>query len=303
MRITVTGATGLIGAGVVAALRERGDEVAVLSRRPGEARRMLDVEAFGWQPEVEPAPVEALTGRDGVVHLAGEPIGRRWTRGRKQRIRSSRELGTAHLVEGLAQSEPRPRVLVSASGVGFYGARGSERLDEHAPAGSGFLPSVCEAWEAAAAGAAALGMRVAILRTGVLIDRADGALARMLPPFRLGLGGPVAGGDQYISWIAPADLVRLYLAALDDPGWSGPLNATSPNPVTNRELASALGRALSRPAILPIPGLALRALYGEMASVVTTGQRVLPARALERGFEFRYPSIDEALAATLGSRG
>lgn len=303
MRITVTGATGLIGAGVVAALRERGDEVAVLSRRPGEARRMLDVEALGWQPEVEPAPVEALTGRDGVVHLAGEPIGRRWTRGRKQRIRSSRELGTAHLVEGLAQSEPRPRVLVSASGVGFYGARGSERLDEHAPAGSGFLPSVCEAWEAAAAGAAALGMRVAILRTGVLIDRADGALARMLPRFDSALAARSQAEISTSRGSPPADLVRLYLAALDDPGWSGPLNTTSPNPVTNRELASALGRALSRPAILPIPGLALRALYGEMASVVTTGQRVLPARALERGFEFRYPSIDEALAATLGSRG
>lgn len=293
MRITVTGATGLIGAGVVAALRERGDEVAVLSRRPGEARRMLDVEALGWQPEVEPAPVEALTGRDGVVHLAGEPIGRRWTRGRKQRIRSSRELGTAHLVEGLAQSEPRPRVLVSASGVGFYGARGSERLDEHAPAGSGFLPSVCEAWEAAAAGAAALGMRVAILRTGVLIDRADGALARMLPPFRLGLGGPVAGGDQYISWIAPRRSRAPVPRRARRPGLVG----TAQHDLAEPGDESGAGEC-ARPR-----AVALRALYGEMASVVTTGQRVLPARALERGFEFRYPSIDEALAATLGSRG
>jgi uncharacterized protein (TIGR01777 family) len=301
MRVTVTGATGLIGRGVVAALRERGDEVTVLSRRPGEARRALGVEAFGWQPETEPAPAEALTGRDGLVHLAGEPIAQRWTRESKRRIRSSREIGTAHLVEGLAQANPRPRVLVSASAVGYYGARDGEPLDENAPPGAGFLPGICEAWEAAAAGAAKLGVRVVSLRTGVLLDRADGALARMLPPFRLGLGGPVADGNQYISWIAPDDLVRLYLAALDE-DWSGPVNATAPNPVTNREFAAALGRTLSRPAVLPVPAFALRALYGEMASVVTTGQRAVPARALEHGFEFGQPEVDGALAAALSQQ-
>lgn len=302
MRVTVTGATGLIGRGVVAALRERGDEVAVLSRRPDEARRMLGVEAFGWQPENEPAPTEALAGRDGVVHLAGEPIAQRWTRESKRSIRASREVGTARLVEGLAQADPRPRVLVSASAVGYYGAQRSERLDEDAPPGTGFLPGICEAWEAAAVGAAELGLRVVSLRTGVLLDRADGALARMLPPFRLGLGGPVAGGNQYISWIAPGDLVRLYLAALDNEDWSGPVNATAPNPVTNREFSAALGRTLSRPAVLPVPGIALRALYGEMASVVTTGQRAVPARALAHGFAFEYPEVDGALAAALAQR-
>jgi len=299
MRITVTGATGLIGRQLVAALRERGDEVTVLSRRPEHARDALGVEALAWRPEQEPAPAEALAGRDGVVHLAGEPIAQRWTNESKERIRASRVLGTARLVEGLALSEPRPRVLVTASAVGYFGARGDEPLCEDAPAGDGFLAGVCEAWERAAAGAVRFGVRVVSLRTGVLLDRADGALERMLPPFRLGVGGPVAGGRQYISWIAPHDLVRLYLAALDDPEWSGPINATAPEPSTNREFARALGRVLHRPAVLPVPALALRALYGEMASVVTTGQRALPVRALEHGFEFRYPSIDAALAAAL----
>ena len=302
MRVTVTGATGLIGTKIVAALRERGDEVTVLSRRPADARRMLGVEAVGWHPETEPAPADGLAGRDGVVHLAGEPIAQRWTPESKERIRSSRELGTARLVEGLEVSNPRPGVLVSASAVGYYGARGDERLGEDAPPGAGFLASVCEAWERAAGAAAGLGMRIVSLRTGVLLDRDDGALARMLPPFRLGVGGPVAGGHQYISWIAPDDLVRLYLAALDEPGWSGPINATAPEPVTNREFAHALGRWLHRPALLPTPAFALRALYGEMASVVTTGQRALPVRATEHGFKFRYPAIDGALAAALSPR-
>ena len=303
MRITVTGATGLIGAKVVAALQKRGDEVTVLSRRPKDARRLLGVDAVGWRAEAEPAPADGLAGRDGVVHLAGEPIAQRWTQESKERIRSSRELGTTSLVEGLERSQPRPRVLVSASAVGYYGARGDERLDEDAPPGTGFLANVCEAWEWAAAAAAGLGVRVVSLRTGVLLDREDGALARMLPPFRLGIGGPVAGGNQYISWIAPDDLVRLYLAALDDPRWAGPVNATAPAPVTNREFAHALGRVLHRPALLPIPAFALHGLYGEMTSVVTTGQRALPVRALERGFEFRHTAIDGALQAALSNGG
>lgn len=230
MRIAVTGATGLIGTRLVAALRERGDEVTVLSRRPDDARRMLGVEAVGWRVEEEPAPVEALAGRDAVVHLAGESIAQRWTRQSKERIRSSRELGTARLVEGLRQAEPRPRVLASAPAVGYYGPRGPEPLEEAASPGTGFLASVCEAWEG----------------------------ARMLPVFRLGVGGPVAGGDQYISWIALDDLVRMYLAALDDPEWSGPINATAPEPVTNKQFARALGRVLHRPALLPAPSVALR---------------------------------------------
>ena len=301
-RITVTGATGLIGTKLVAALQARGDEVTVLSRRPKDARRMLGVDTVGWQPEAEPAPADGLAGRDGVVHLAGEPIAQRWTQESKERIRSSRKLGTARLVEGLEQSAPRPRILVTASAVGYYGARGDERLDEDAPPGKGFLASVCEGWEQAAAAATNLGLRTVILRTGVLLDPADGALARMLPPFRLGVGGPVAGGNQYISWIAPDDLVRLYLAALDSPDWSGPFNATAPEPVTNRQFAHALGCVLNRPALLPIPAFALQSLYGEMASVVTTGQRALPVRALGHGFEFLRAAVDGALRAALSRR-
>jgi uncharacterized protein (TIGR01777 family) len=293
------GATGLIGSKLVAALVERGDEVTVLSRRPDDARRRLGVEAFGWDPASEGAPAHALAGRDGVVHLAGEPIAQRWTRESKERIRTSRAVGTARLVQGVDLSEPRPRVLVSASGAGYYGARGDERLDEDAPPGTGFLAGVCEEWEAAAGAADELGVRVVILRTGVVLDRADGALARMLPFFRLGVGGPVAGGAQYLSWIAPDDLVRLYLAALDDASWSGTVNATAPEPVTNREFGRALGRALHRPALLPVPAFALRALYGEMASVVTTGQRAIPTRALARGFAYRYPDVDGALATVV----
>jgi uncharacterized protein len=303
MRITVTGATGLIGTRLVAALRGRGDEVTVLSRRPAEARRILGIDVVGWRPEVEAAPVEVLAGRDGVVHLAGESIAQRWTPESKKRIRSSREVGTSQLLEGLKRSDPRPGVLVSASAVGYYGARGSERLDETAAPGSGFLAGICEAWEREAAAASELGMRVVRLRTGLLLDRGDGGLARMLPVFRLGVGGPVAGGRQYLSWITPDDLVRMYLAALDDPGWSGPINATAPEPVTNREFAHALGRVLHRPALLPAPAIALRVLYGEMACVVTTGQRAIPAVALERGFEFQHAAVDGALAAAVGQPG
>lgn len=298
-RVAVTGATGLIGSRIVAALLERGDEVTVLSRRPDHARQQLGVEAVRWEPTAEPAPACALEGRDAVVHLAGETIGQRWSAESRARIRSSRELGTSWLVRGLAQTESRPQVLVGASAVGYYGTRGDERLDEDASAGSGFLAEVCEGWERAAAGADKLGIRVVAVRTGVVIDRADGGLARMVPVFRLGIGGPVAGGHQYISWIAPDDLVRLYLASLDDPDWSGPFNGTAPEPVTNREFAHALGRALHRPALLPVPGFALRGIYGEMASVVTTGQRALPVRALERGFEFGQPTIDGALRSAL----
>lgn len=301
MRVTVTGATGLVGARLVAALRSRGDDVTVLSRRPDRARERLGVEAIAWNPGAEAAPASALAGRDAIVHLAGEPIAQRWTPETKRRIRSSREDGTARLVDGLRAAEPRPSALVCASAIGYYGPHGDEPLDERAPAGRGFLADVCRAWEQAADSARELGLRVLRLRTGVLLDRSGGALARMLPPFRLGVGGPVAGGSQYVSWIAPDDLVGLYLAAIDGASWDGAINATAPEPVTNRELSRALGRVLRRPAVLPVPGLALRALYGEMSEVVTTGQRVVPTGALALGFAFEQRSVEGALRAALAS--
>jgi uncharacterized protein (TIGR01777 family) len=301
MRVTITGATGRIGTTLVRALLGRGDEVTVLSRDPEKARAALPgVEAHAWDPTAGPAPAAALNGRDGVVHLAGEDVAQRWTDDAKRRIQDSREQGTSNLVDGMRAADPRPAVLVSASAVGYYGPRGDARLDESAPAGGDFLARVCVAWEREAARAAEAGVRVVQLRTGVVLDRDGGALSKMLPFFRLGVGGPVAGGRQYLPWIHLDDLVGIQLAALDGDDWSGPVNATAPEPVTNGEFARALGRALHRPAVAPVPGLAVRALYGDMAEMVTRGQRAVPRRALELGYEYRHPRLDEALASALG---
>ncbi|HEX4804467.1 MAG TPA: TIGR01777 family oxidoreductase [Conexibacter sp.] len=303
MRVTLTGATGLIGARLVATLARRGDEVTVLSRDPARARERLGsgIHAERWDALHEPAPASALAGRDAVVHLAGEPVAQRWSAAAKERIRTSRESGTANLVAGLRGAEPRPAALVSASAVGYYGPRGDEEVAESEPPGDDFLAQVCVAWERAALAAAELGMRVAIVRTGIVLDAHGGALAKMLPPFRAGAGGPVAGGRQWMPWIHVDDLVGLYVAALDgaDDGWSGPLNGSAPQPVTNRDFSKALGRALHRPALAPVPGLALRALYGEMAEIVTTGQRAVPARPLALGYRFRHAELDEALRSAL----
>jgi uncharacterized protein len=281
MRVAVTGASGLIGTRLGAALRARGDDVTPLSLRDGP-----------------PSPA-AIAGHDAVVHLAGEPVAQRWTDAARERIRSSRVDGTRGLVAAIAAADPRPRVLVTASGVGFYGAHGDERLDEDAAAGDDFLAQVCVATESEARAAEQAGVRVVVLRTGVVLDRAGGALAKMLPAFRLGVGGPVAGGDQYLSWIHLDDLVGMYLAAIDDEAWSGPFNATAPEPATNAQFSKALGRALHRPAVLPVPAVALQALYGQMAEIVTEGQRAIPRRALEHGYGFTQPDLDEALRDAL----
>jgi uncharacterized protein (TIGR01777 family) len=301
MRVTVTGATGLIGRRLVAALARRGDEVTVLSRDPARARERLGsgILAERWDPLDEPAPASALAGRDGVIHLAGEPVAQRWSAAAKERIRTSRESGTANLVAGLRSAEPRPRVIVSASAVGYYGPRGDEEVSESDPPGDDFLAEVCVVWERAAQAAGELGMRVAIVRTGVVLDPDGGALEKMLPPFRAGVGGPVAGGKQWMPWIHVDDLVSLYLAALDGDTWSGPLNGSAPRPATNRDFSKALGRALHRPAIAPVPRLALRALYGEMEQIVTTGQRAVPQRPLALGHAFAHPELDEALRSAL----
>jgi uncharacterized protein (TIGR01777 family) len=301
MNVTLTGATGLIGTAIVNALLERGDAVTVLSRDPERARAALgDVEAHAWQPLREPAPAAALNGRDAVLHLAGESVAQRWTDEARRAIRQSRETGTRNLVAGIAAAEPRPAALISASAVGYYGPRGDEPVTEDAPPGGDFLAGVCVAWEREAARAAEHGLRVARLRTGVALDQQGGALAKMLPFFRLGIGGPVAGGRQYMPWIHADDIVGLYLAAVDDAGWEGAINACAPEPVTNREFSRALGRALHRPAFAPVPGLAVRALYGDMADIVTTGQRAVPARALERGYAFRHTGLEQALRDVVG---
>jgi uncharacterized protein (TIGR01777 family) len=292
MRVAITGASGLIGRPLVEALRARGDEVTSFSRDPERG--------VTWDPLSEPAPDEALCGRDAVVHLAAESIAQRWTPKAKRMIRESRVTGTANLLAGIEAASPRPRVLVSASAVGYYGDRGDEPLDEDASAGTDWVARICVDWERAAGAAGDLGLRVCLLRTGVVLSPDGGALAKMLPPFRAGVGGPVAGGRQYMSWIAVDDLVDLYLRALDDDRFAGPVNATAPAPVTNAEFSKALGRALHRPAVAPVPRAAIRLLYGEMSQIVTGGQQVLPRRAAELGFDFRHPTVDGALETALG---
>ncbi|HEY0516699.1 MAG TPA: TIGR01777 family oxidoreductase, partial [Solirubrobacteraceae bacterium] len=254
-----------------------------------------------WDPLAGPPPAAALEGRDAVVHLAGENVAQRWSERARQAIRESRVTGTAHLVEALAElpGQARPRTLVSASAVGYYGRHGNEPLDEEAPPGEGFLAEVCVEWERAAERAGELGLRVVRVRTGVVLDRSGGALAKMLPSFRLGIGGPVAGGGQFVPWIHAEDVAGIYRAAIEDERWSGAVNATAPTPVSNRQFSHALGRALRRPALLPVPGLALRALYGEMAEIVTGGARVMPARPLMLGYEYRHAELDEALRSAL----
>lgn len=302
MKVAVTGATGTLGRALVTALQLRGDEVAVLSRNPGKARKALGegVEAHEWSaPEAEPAPAAALEQADAVVHLAGEPVDQRWSEDTKQRIRDSRVLGTRNLVAGMRTAGPRLRSLVSASASGFYGPRGDEKVPEGTPAGDDFLAQVVVGWEREAKAAEDLGVRVAMLRTGIVLSDQGGALSRMLTPFKLGVGGPIAGGDQYMPWVHSDDVVGAYLFALDTEAASGPINLSAPEPVTNKEFSRALGKTLKRPAIAPVPGFAIKLLYGEMSMIVTTGVRMVPAKLEELGYEFEQPDLEEALAAAV----
>ena len=303
MKVTLTGATGPLGRRLVGILRRRGDDVTVLTRNPAKARDAFeDVAAIGWYPMSGPAPAEALAGRDGVVHLAGETVAQRWSDETRARIHDSRETGTRNLVEGLRQlgEDQRPGVLVSSSAVGYYGKHGDEVVDESFGPGDDFLARVCVVWEREAQAAAGLGLRVANVRTGLVLSPDTGALEKMLPFFKLGIGGPVAGGDQWMPWIHVDDLVGLYVAALDRDGWSGPVNGSAPGPVTNKDFSRRLGKALRRPALAPVPGFAVRLLYGDMAQIVIEGQRAVPKRPLELGYAFRHPDLDEALADAVG---
>lgn len=299
MKVAITGATGLIGTRLVKALELRGDDVTVLSRNPQRAEAALGVEAVGWDSLAGPAPTEALDGRDAVIHLAGEPVAQRWTDSVKRAILASREVGTRNLVAGISAANPRPTILLSSSAVGYYGKHGDELIDEGTAAGTDFLASVCVAWEREAFEAEKLGLRVAVIRTGVVLDADGGALKTMLPPFKAGIGGPVAGGKQYMPWIHADDIVGLYLAALDGADWSGAINGTAPTPVTNGEFSKALGKALHRPAVFPVPGFVVRARFGEMAEIVTEGQRAVPNAATVRGYSFKQPELGLALSSVL----
>lgn len=294
MRVTMTGATGLIGPKLVRELVARGDEVTVLSRSPEKARASLPgVEAVAWaDPEASPAPAAALQGRDAVVHLAGEPVAQRWNAEVKQAIRASREAGTRNLVASMKAGQ----ALIASSAVGYYGPHGDERLPESTPAGSDFLAEVCVAWEREAQ---AHQGRVVCVRTGIVLDGDGGALKTMLTPFKAGVGGPIAGGDQWMPWIHVDDLVGIYLAALDSGDWTGPVNGAAPEPVTNKAFSKTLGKVLKRPALAPVPAFAIKALYGEMAAVVINGQRAVPERTQSLGYAFRHTELEGALRSAL----
>jgi uncharacterized protein (TIGR01777 family) len=299
MNVIVAGGTGFLGRPLVARLREAGHDVVVLSRGgtpavlpPGTRIVPWPEGASGW---------EAAVGNAGaVVNLAGESVSQRWTTAAKEEIERSRVARTRRLVKAISAAATKPSVLVNASAVGYYGARGDEELTEDAPPGDDFLARTCRKWEAAAAEAEDVGVRVVRIRIGLVLAADGGALAKMLPAFRAFAGGPVGRGAQWMSWIHHHDLVELFLFALESGAASGPLNGTAPAPVRNRDFASALGRALRRPALVRAPAPALKLLFGEMATMVLEGQRALPSRALALGFRFRFPELGEALRDVVG---
>lgn len=311
MRVFVTGGTGLVGPRLIRRLVGRGDQVSLLSRRPDAWQRVGQDVAVTTGDPTQPGDWQAnVANCDAVVHLAGAGIfDQRWTDAYKQTIRDSRIRSTDNIVAAMKQSGGATRVLISASAIGYYGAHGDEAVTEETGPGTDFMAQVCVDWESAARAAEADGARVAIIRTGVVHDLASGALKQLLLPFKLGVGGPVGmalnpanWGRQYWSWIHYADLVGIYLLALDRADASGPINGTAPNPVTNKQFAKAFGQVLGRPAVAPLPAFALRLMLGQVADVVTTGQRVIPKRALALGYDFQYPELLPALRDLLSER-
>jgi uncharacterized protein len=296
VNITISGASGLIGRRLMDVLGKAGHQLHILSRRVAiplpEGLRLSK-----WDP-TGPPPAAALESADAVIHLAGEPVAQRWSAEVKRRIRESRVESTRHLLEGLSRLARRPEAFVCASAIGYYGSRGDEVLTESSPPGQGFLPQVCVEWESAAGKAASLGMRVAIVRIGVVLDSAGGALGRMLPPFRAGVGGSIGSGRQWMSWIHAEDLAGLFRSVIED-SLEGVFNGVAPFPVTNRDFTRELARALRRPAILPVPAFALKLLFGEMAQILLESQRVAPRAAEAAAFRFRFPQLPGALADLL----
>ena len=297
MRVLVSGASGLIGSGLVPYLAARGYTVARLVRRGSDG--------VMWDPARRTIDRAALTGFDAVIHLSGESVLGRWTAAKQAAIRSSRVDTTAFLATTLASLAQRPRVFVTASAVGYYGDRGDETLTENSQPGTGFLADVSRAWEAATEPAARAGIRTVQLRIGLPLTAAGGLLGQLLLPFRLGLGGPIGRGARWWSWIAFEDLLSLFAFALDTPSLAGPVNATAPSPATNRDFARTLGRVLGRPALLPLPPAVLRLVFGAAAAdgALLTGARVLPARAQAAGFRFAYPDLETALRRALALAG
>ncbi len=299
MKTLITGGTGLLGSELLANL----SDAVVLSRDSAKAAHKLGgARAVHWDPATEAAPLEALQGVEAIFHLAGEPVAEgRWTEDKKRRIHDSRVVGTRNLVAGLRALDRKPEVLVSASAVGYYGDRGDEELDESSPAGRGFLAEVCTEWEREALAAESLGVRVVCVRIGIVLARGGGALARMLTPFKMGAGGRLGNGKQWMPWIHIDDVVGVLLHASRTSAVRGAINAVSPHPLTNAEFTKALGHAVHRPAFLPVPSTALRIVFGEMSQILMASQRVLPRVAERTGYAFKHTELAGALAALMAA--
>jgi uncharacterized protein (TIGR01777 family) len=299
MKLVVAGATGFIGSALCSALAREGHALVALSRSPSPATAS-NMATVVWQPESpggwERDVAEVLSGADGVINLAGEPIAaKRWTQAQKKKLRASRIDTTRALVSAIGKAGQKPKFLLNASAVGYYGPRGDEAVSEASGPGGDFLAGVCKDWEEEAVKAEAHGLRVVRVRTGIVLGKGGGALAKMVPPFKLFIGGPLGSGRQWMPWIHLDDEIGLIRFLSENPGARGAVNATAPNPVTMKEFCRTLGAALHRPCWAPFPGFALRLAFGEMAEMVVTGQRTVPAAAEKLGYRFRYPTLPRAL--------
>ena len=301
MKVLVTGATGFVGRRLCELLKQRGHSVVALSRNSVTAKQSLPFidQAFEWRPVSEPPPREAFDGVGGVIHLLGETVQGRWNAAKKAAIRDSRVLGTRNLVEGMARLESRPKVLVSASAIGYYGDRGDEELSEESAPGNDFLAAVSQEWESEAVAAERLGVRVVLARVSVVLGPGGGALGAMLLPFKLGAGGPLGSGRQWWSWIHRDDLAEMMIQLLKS-DFSGAVNGAAPNPLRQKEFARILGKVLRRPAFMPAPAFALKIALGGFAAELLSSKRVLPKAAQRFGFSFRYPQLEGALRELLG---
>jgi hypothetical protein len=305
MKVAITGATGFVGSLLVQRLHAQGHKIVVLTRKTAFAKKVFPSEAFpnveivAYTPNASGSWQSVIASCDGVVNLAGEPIGEgRWTPERKQEILNSRKLGTQKIVEAIANANPKPTVLINASAIGYYGTSETATFDETSLSGNDFLAQVCQAWEAEARKVKDAGVRLVILRFGIVLGN-GGALGKMIPPFKLFAGGPIGSGRQWFSWIHVEDLVSLILEALTKPEIEGVYNATAPNPVRMADLSQTLGQAMNRPSWLPVPNFAIEALLGDGAMVVLEGQQVLPKRTVETGFEYKHPNLQSALRQIL----
>jgi len=301
MKVLVTGATGLIGRRLCHSLTGDVNTVVAVSRSPERARNLAAAETLKWDPMTGPPPPDALSGVDAVVHLAGEPVAdRAWSQEQKRRVKDSRVVSTRNIVDAIRAAEVKPKVLVNASAVGYYGDRGDEKLYEDSPPGKGFLSEVCQAWEREATSVSELGVRLVLVRIGVVLSPQGGALAKMLTPFKLGVGGPLASGKQWFPWIHIDDIVGILRHSISTETLAEPINGAAPEEVTNAEFTRQLSRVLGRPAFLPTPEFALKLIFGERAEVLLASNRVVPRVAQQSGYKFKFPDLTPALKDLLG---